>query len=132
MGSNFIRRAAIPSSLLCYQDASHVSLHRTLLPDCSHVLWTSLHLMPCLQRMVTLYIHISRFLMLLCRPLPCSLLQRMGITTAVPPDRTLEYAQQYAAAAKDTAQQLSLPVVDLYGQLQEVQGWRDRWELHYC
>jgi hypothetical protein len=50
----------------------------------------------------------------------------MGITTAVPPDRTLEYAQQYAAAVKDAAQQHSLPVVDLVQQLQAVQGWRDR------
>ncbi|KAF6252036.1 putative esterase [Scenedesmus sp. NREL 46B-D3] len=51
--------------------------------------------------------------------------KRMGITTAVLPDRTLEYAQQYAAAVRDTAQQLSLPVVDLFAQLQQEPGWRD-------
>jgi hypothetical protein len=50
----------------------------------------------------------------------------MGISHAVPPDRSLEYAQQYAAAVKATAQQHSLPFVDLYQQLQAVPGWRDR------
>jgi hypothetical protein len=50
----------------------------------------------------------------------------MGITAAVPPDRSLEYAQQYAAAVVAAGQQHSLPVVDLYQQLQAVQGWRDR------
>uniref|UniRef100_A0A383VB09 SGNH hydrolase-type esterase domain-containing protein n=1 Tax=Tetradesmus obliquus TaxID=3088 RepID=A0A383VB09_TETOB len=51
--------------------------------------------------------------------------KRMGISTAVPPDRTLEYAGHYAAAARATAQALGLPLVDLYEQLQAVPGWRD-------
>lgn len=51
--------------------------------------------------------------------------KKMGITTAVPPDRTLEHAQQYAAAVKALGRKLQLPVVDLYAQLQQVPGWRD-------
>lgn len=60
-----------------------------------------------------------------CCILPWCHLQRMGISTAVPPDRTLEYAGHYAAAARATAQALGLPLVDLYEQLQAVPGWRD-------
>eukprot|EP00879_Flechtneria_rotunda_P013486 GHRR01014080.1.p1 GENE.GHRR01014080.1~~GHRR01014080.1.p1 ORF type:complete len:266 (+),score=96.95 GHRR01014080.1:354-1151(+) len=50
---------------------------------------------------------------------------RMGVTHNVAPDRTLEYAQQYAAAVTDLGSKLSVPVVDLYNRLQQVPLWRE-------
>eukprot|EP00775_Hariotina_reticulata_P015398 gene15398-biopygen16972 len=51
---------------------------------------------------------------------------RMGISTPILPDRTLEHAGLYAAAVKALGAKLELPVVDLYSKLQEYPGW----ELH--
>jgi hypothetical protein len=55
------------------------------------------------------------------RPLP----QKMGISTPVPPDRTNEHTQQYAAAVVELGKQAGVPVVDLFNSLQDVPGWQN-------
>jgi lysophospholipase L1-like esterase len=50
--------------------------------------------------------------------------QKMGVSTPVEPDRTLEYTQQYAAAVLDLGRQLQVPVVDLFHKLQHTPGWQ--------
>lgn len=51
-------------------------------------------------------------------------LQKIGTDAPVPPDRSLEYVQQYAQAVLDLGTQLQLPVVDVYSRLQAVQDWQ--------
>jgi lysophospholipase L1-like esterase len=53
-----------------------------------------------------------------------SALQKSGSDAPVPPDRSLQYTQQYAQAVLDLGQELQLPVVDLYSRLQAVQDWQ--------
>jgi len=52
------------------------------------------------------------------------MLQKMGVSTPVPPDRSLEHAQEYAAAVLDLGKQLQLPVVDLFSRLQLIPDWQ--------
>jgi lysophospholipase L1-like esterase len=57
-------------------------------------------------------------------PTPTHPQQRMSTTDYVEPDRTNDYAAQYAAAARRVAAAHGLPVLDIHAGLQREPGWQ--------